>query len=317
MKQTIVAIRSTRANARTRWQRAFCTLYYKISLVPNALCENNTYLPQRYRLGCLILGEFLDHLQRLLRVLGLAPWGADELVIAVISCCFAAYSLSIWVHPWAALLALVPLAIVVWFFRDPPRSPDHAPWPHQNVCCSPADGTVSDIEELDEPLFIQGRALRIGIFLSPFNVHVNRMPCSGLVRLVKFAAGEFLPAYNKEAPTRNESVTVGLLTLDGLPIVVKQITGVLARRIICDATVGDTLLAGQRYGMIKFGSRTELYVPVNAHPECLVKIGDRVVGGETQICKIPERINPMSSETAMTAEPQSTPAEIARPLGAS
>jgi phosphatidylserine decarboxylase len=216
----------------------------------------------------------------------MAPWGGDELAIAFVSCGAAAYALGIWVHPWLAVAPLAPLAVVVWFFRDPRRAPDRAPWPHPSVFCAPADGTVADIVEIDEPLFIQGRALRIGIFLSPLNVHVNRAPCAGAVRLVKYAAGEFLPAYNREAPARNESVSLGLLTPDGLPVLVKQITGVLARRIVCDAGLGDTLAAGQRYGMIKFGSRTELYVPLSASPCSLVQIGDKVTGGETQFCRI-------------------------------
>jgi phosphatidylserine decarboxylase len=228
-------------------------------------------------------------LQRLLKLLGLARWGADELAIAFVSCGFAAYALSIWVHPAAAIVPLWPLAIIVWFFRDPTRAPDRSPWNKPDIYCAPADGTVSDIEEVDEPLFIKGKALRIGIFLSPLNVHVNRTPCSGAVHFIKYAAGEFLPAYNKEAPTRNESVSMGLLTAGGLPIVVKQITGVLARRIVCDAQIGDTLIAGERYGMIKFGSRTEIYVPVGAAPVSLVKIGDKVVGGETEFCRVPEK----------------------------
>jgi phosphatidylserine decarboxylase len=216
----------------------------------------------------------------------MAPWGGDELAIAFVSCGFAAYALGLWVHPALAVLPLMPLGIVVWFFRDPARLPDREPWADARAFCSPADGTVSDIVEIDEPHFIRGRALRIGIFLSPFNVHVNRAPCAGTVRMVRFAAGEFLPAYNKEAPTRNESVALGLLTPEGLPVVVKQITGVLARRIVCDSALGDTLSAGQRYGMIKFGSRTELFVPIAASPCSLVKIGDKVIGGETLFCKI-------------------------------
>jgi phosphatidylserine decarboxylase len=216
-----------------------------------------------------------------MRMLGLAEYGGDELLLATIACGFAALALSR-LHPLLSLIPAVPLAIVVWFFRDPNRSNDCS----ADVLLSPADGTVSDIVELDEPHFIAGRALRIGIFLSPFNVHVNRSPGDGTVRIVQYRSGEFLPAYNPQAPERNESATLGMVLDNGLRIVVKQITGILARRIICEAEAGDTLSRGQRYGMIKFGSRTELYVPVEALRETAVKIGDRVVGGATPLCRV-------------------------------
>jgi phosphatidylserine decarboxylase len=120
--------------------------------------------------------------------------------------------------------------------------------------------------------------------LSPFNVHVNRAPCAGTVRLVSRKAGEFLPAYNPEAPRRNESVALGLETPAGLRVLVKQISGVLARRIVCDTEAGEALALGQRYGMIKLGSRTELYVPV-ASAAVLVNVGSKVKGGQSQLCR--------------------------------
>jgi phosphatidylserine decarboxylase len=213
-----------------------------------------------------------------MRVLGLAEYGGDELLLITLACGLAAYALSR-VHSALAVLPLIPLSIVVWFFRDPQRSgPDQ-----KEIMLAPADGTVSDITELDEPRFIKTRAIRIGIFLSPFNVHVNRTPCDGLVQMVEHKSGEFLPAYNPEAPTRNESAALGLELDNGLRIIVKQITGILARRIVCETEVGDRLTRGQRYGMIKFGSRTELYVPVSACGEVRVKIGDKVRGGETPL----------------------------------
>jgi phosphatidylserine decarboxylase len=176
---------------------------------------------------------------------------------------------------------------VVWFFRDPER---RAAAPAA-VLLAPADGTVADIEEVDEPGFIGGRALRIGIFLSPFNVHVNRAPCAGIVLFVGYKAGEFLPAYNPGAPTRNEAVTLGLQMPEGIRVLVKQISGVVARRIVCAAQAGDTLDQGQRYGMIKFGSRTELYVPLSARPRALAVVRDKVAGGQTPLCRF-ERAAP-------------------------
>lgn len=220
-------------------------------------------------------------MRRVMRVFGLAEYGGDELLLITVACGLAGYALSR-VHPALALIPLVPFAIVVWFFRDPNRSGTDA----REIMLSPADGTVSDITELDETRFIKGRAIRIGIFLSPFNVHVNRTPCDGLVQMVEHKAGEFLPAYNPEAPTRNESAALGLELDGGLRIIVKQITGILARRIVCEVEPGDRLTRGQRYGMIKFGSRTELYIPVEACGEVRVKIGDKVTGGLTELCVV-------------------------------
>jgi phosphatidylserine decarboxylase len=216
-----------------------------------------------------------------MKPLGLTEYGGDEFLIAVVACGATAFALSL-IHPVLAVLPLIPFAIIVWFFRDPNRTGVSDP----AVLLSPADGTVSDIIEVDEPNYIKGKALRIGIFLSPFNVHVNRAPCAGTVRWVDFKSGEFLPAYNPEAPTRNESASMGLERSDGIKLIVKQITGILARRIICPAKLGDTLDRGQRYGMIKFGSRTELYIPIaNAGPVS-VKVGDKVIGGHTPLATI-------------------------------
>jgi phosphatidylserine decarboxylase len=220
-------------------------------------------------------------LRKFMKILGLAPYGGDEFLIAALACGSGAYALSL-AHPLLALIPVIPFGIVVWFFRDPDRSgPDD-----ESILLSPADGTVTDIEELDEPEFIGGRARRIGIFLSPFNVHVNRVPCEGKVRYTKYKAGDFLPAYNPQAPTRNESVFLGLEMAKGTKLIVRQVTGVLARRIICEASNGEILKRGERYGMIKFGSRTELYVPAGAFEAWLVGIGDKVVGGQTPICKV-------------------------------
>jgi len=216
-----------------------------------------------------------------MKALGLAEYGGDEMLIVLIACGSAAYALSL-AHPVLALLPLLPLCIVIWFFRDPDRIGPADP----EIMLSPADGTVSDIERVDEPHFIGGKAQRIGIFLSPFNVHVNRVPCEGTVRSILYKAGEFLPAYNPAAPTRNECVSLGLELSSGLRVMLRQVTGILARRIICETSPGEVLRRGQRYGMIKFGSRTELYVPIDNFVESLVKIGDTVTGGQTPLCRV-------------------------------
>ncbi len=226
-------------------------------------------------------------MRNIMKALGLAPWGADELIIGTLACGTLGYSLFLVLGQYASwagylgLLALIPWLIVLQFFRDPNREGPAGP----GVMLSPADGTVTDIVEIEEPSYMQGKCTRIGIFLSPFNVHVNRSPCEAGVMYIDYRAGEFLPAYNPKAPERNESCSMGLLTPEGSKFIVKQITGVLARRIICDSKIGDRLKAGERYGMIKFGSRTELYVPIEAGYELNVKLGDKVIGGETVLCR--------------------------------
>ena len=218
---------------------------------------------------------------RLMRLVCLAEYGADEFLLALLTSAAAAFALRA-INPWLALLPLLPFAVVVWFFRDPERrGPEDV-----ELLVAPADGTVTDIEEVDEPAFIGRRALRIGIFLSPFDVHVNRAPCAGAVRYLDYKVGEFLPAYNPAAAQRNEAVCLGLEAAGGLRLMVKQISGVLARRIVCRVQLGDVLASGQRYGMIKFGSRTELYVPVDAVAVCTVVRGNKVRGGVSPCCKL-------------------------------
>ncbi|MCW8129730.1 MAG: phosphatidylserine decarboxylase family protein [Planctomycetota bacterium] len=217
----------------------------------------------------------------ILRKLGFAEYGGDELFLATLACGALAWALAVLLHPAAAAVAFAPYAIVLWFFRDPERTVPTDP----QLLISPADGTVTDIVEVDEPGFLNTKAVRVGIFLSPFNVHVNRVPCDGMVAHLKYRAGEFLPAYNPKAPERNESFELGLLTLFGDRVMVKQITGVLARRIVCAAKLGDHFARGQRYGMIKFGSRTELYVPADGGFGVNVKVGEKVVGGETVLVR--------------------------------
>jgi len=216
-----------------------------------------------------------------LRKLGFAEYGGDELALATVTCGALGWALCTLVHPLAALAALVPLSLVLWFFRDPKRAVPIEP----NVLVAPADGTVMDVTELEETTFLKGRALRVGIFLSPLNVHVNRVPCEGEVAYLEARTGEFLPAYNPKAPERNTSQTLGLRQPDGERVLVKQITGVLARRIVCEAREGQHFFRGQRYGMIKFGSRTELYVPANGAYRVDVKKGERVVGGVTVLAR--------------------------------
>jgi phosphatidylserine decarboxylase len=179
-------------------------------------------------------------------------------------------------------LALLVVPVAIWlfaFFRDPDRDIT----PDAKAMVSPADGLVSDITDLETcDLVGGGPAVRIGIFLSVFNVHVNRSPCDGVVASVVYKKGKFINAMSHaSASSDNESNTI-VLNEPGTsePVcAVKQIVGLIARRIICEPKVGQTLIRGQRIGMIKFGSRTELYIPKRLEPRVLVQVGAKVQGG--------------------------------------
>ncbi len=188
------------------------------------------------------------------------------------------------VHPaFAAPLVLVCLLwmFVVSFFRDPPRAIPAG----TDILVSPADGTVTQVETIDEPDF--GPALRVSIFLSIFNVHVNRVPRSGTVTAVRYFRGEYLDARHAECHVRNEQLWVDFTdAATGRPIRVKQISGAIARRIVCKLKPGDVAQAGERFGMIKFGSRTDVLIPAGTAKEVIVKVGDKVCGGTTVLIRL-------------------------------
>ena len=171
----------------------------------------------------------------------------------------------------AAGFAVLALAFLA-FFRDPDRTAPDLP----GAVLAPADGRVMVITEALDPWV--GPAVRVSIFLSPLDVHVNRAPVGGLVKNVEYVAGRFLAAYRPEASDQNERCAVSL-DGDRARVTVTQISGVLARRIVCRVRPGDTLRAGQRYGLIRFGSRTDLVLPRGT--ELRVRVGERVRGGES------------------------------------
>jgi phosphatidylserine decarboxylase len=178
--------------------------------------------------------------------------------------------------PWVAAPLLLLALFVCSFFRDPDRTP---PGPAE-AAVAPADGKVTDIEEVDEPEFIGGRALRIGIFLSEFDVHVNRAPLDGKVALIRYQPGVFLDARHPDCKLRNEANLVGFEGARGR-FVVRQVAGLIARRIVCPLQAGQELRRGERMGMIKFGSRTELYVPAGQAVRVEVEVGQTVKGALT------------------------------------
>jgi len=212
-----------------------------------------------------------------------AKYGYREL--AIFSLLFGALAVAGgWLVWWPlAVVFGVPLCMVVWFFRDPPRRIPDDP----AAVVAPADGVVTDVVEVDEPDFIGGRALRVGIFLSIFNVHVNRAPCAGRVDYVKYREGAFHAAFRGEASTQNESNAVGLTLPGGGRMLVRQISGAVARRIVCVCGPGAELARGERFGMIKFGSRTELLVSLEVPFSAVVKVGQKVRGGSTVIGMMP------------------------------
>lgn len=181
---------------------------------------------------------------------------------------------------WLPELAL--FVVLVWalsFFRDPYRIVPDVP----NALLSPADGTVTDIEIIEnDPAFPQ-KALRIGIFLSIFNVHINRAPCAVQVGDIRYKLGQFKNAMSPASGRVNESNDVRMRRLvePKDELMVRQISGAIARRIVCAAKSGEELAAGQQFGMLKFGSRTELYLPVRDNAKCQVKLGDKVRAGLT------------------------------------
>ncbi len=179
------------------------------------------------------------------------------------------------------LLAYVLLILALWvayFFRDPERSGQRG----GEVVIAPADGRVVMITEVDEPAFLHGRALRISIFMNVFNVHVNRYPISGTVRFVHYNPGKFLNAATDKSSLENEQMSVGIDT-GRHRTMVRQIAGLIARRIIPWARPADKLAGGQLIGLIQFGSQVDLMVPPGVAIHC--KVGDVVVAGETVLAR--------------------------------
>ena len=193
--------------------------------------------------------------------------------------------------PWAIIAIELVLAAVLiltlTFFRDPERScPSDS-----NLLLAPADGRITEIETVEQTSFTEGPALRIGIFLSIFNTHINRAPCNVKVQKITYKKGKYLNAMNPKSGRLNESNTLDLIRTDSPndKLIVRQISGAIARRIVCAASEGQQLAGGERFGMIKFGSRTELYVPVRENAKCVAKTGDKVKAGLTPLVKYEER----------------------------
>jgi len=187
---------------------------------------------------------------------------------------------------WFVGVEVFLLLILIWilaFFRDPARVIPVG----EDILVSPADGTISDIESIDDPNCVGRKLLRIGIFLSVFNVHINRAPCKVKIDKINYVPGKFVDARLPESAKINESNDITMIRLSEPKhkLIVRQISGAIARRIVCDAREGQELFGGEKFGMIKFGSRTELYIPQDVDIDCLVKVGEKVKAGSTILAR--------------------------------
>ena len=189
------------------------------------------------------------------------------------------YLLSWLVTPWFGWIGLLLILYTFYFFRDPERAVPT----EENVVVAAADGVIVEIVDIEEPEVLKTTMRRVAIFLSVFDVHTNRAPVSGKVIYSERRVGKMLDARNPDASKLNECRTWGIEN-SRAKIVVRQITGAIARRIVAWAQVGQEVTRGERFGMIRFGSRTEVYLPVDT--EVLVKIGDRVQSGVSIIARL-------------------------------
>lgn len=194
---------------------------------------------------------------------------------------FAALTVVAAIVHWAlAIIAGLLLALSLWFFRDPERPISGG----DLDVVSPADGKVMFVREVDEPRFLGGKAVMISIFLSVFDVHINRMPVGGTVAHKEYVKGQFLAAWDETVGEVNERSYIGIQS-GRYRVLVSQVAGLIARRIITWPVVGEKLGRGDRFGLIRFGSCTQVWLPLGS--KVLVKPGDRVAGGETLIGRLP------------------------------
>ncbi len=179
-------------------------------------------------------------------------------------------------------VSVLLFGFVLYFFRDPARKlPESI---KDNDIVSPGDGKVMMIEEIEENTFLKSKAKMIGIFLSPLNVHVNRIPISGRIDYFQYIKGDYIMAFDHKSSQRNERTEIGI-TNPKFKILFKQIAGFIARRIVCSLRAGDNVKRGEKFGMIKFGSRVDIIMPVNTIVK--VSVNQKVKGGKTILAEVP------------------------------
>jgi phosphatidylserine decarboxylase len=180
-----------------------------------------------------------------------------------------------------AAVGAILTCFVSWFFRNPSRVVP----PGIRLVLAPGDGKVIAIEEEFEPRFIKDRSIRLSIFLNVFDVHINRIPCEGVVEEVQYQPGLFLVASRPDATLQNEQNALMIRTVQGAKVLCVQVAGLIARRIVCWVSSGDRAVSGERFGLIRFGSRMDTFLPVGTVVK--VAVGDRVKGGETILGELP------------------------------
>ncbi len=199
--------------------------------------------------------------------------------------CVAVIVLSLWlvepkfVRYGIVLVSVVFLALTANFFRDPERTAPAG----ESLVLAPADGKIIAVRTVSQKEYLESEAILISIFMSPLNVHVNRNPIGGTVGHLRYVKGEYFAAYEDKASEKNEQMVIGIEGPRGR-VLFKQIAGLVARRIVCILKVGDTVRAGERFGMIKFGSRVDVYVPQRA--TIRARVGDVTTAGETVLAEI-------------------------------
>jgi phosphatidylserine decarboxylase len=199
--------------------------------------------------------------------------------VAALASATVAAGLVGWMIP--AVIAGAVTLFTTWFFRNPSRTiPQEA-----GAIVAPGDGKVIAIEEEFEPRYLKDKSIRLSIFLNVFDVHVNRIPYAGIVEGVHYQPGHFLPANKPEAGLRNEQNALMIQTPAGAQILCVQVAGLIARRIVCWVSPGDRVQRGERFGLIRFGSRMDTFLPVGTSVR--VAVGDRVKGGETILGDLP------------------------------
>lgn len=204
-------------------------------------------------------------------------WGSAVIAIA------AAVAAEHWMWPSLIALAVICVLLAIWvayFFRDPERTGPRG----AKVVIAPADGKIVQVMEVDEPAFMHGRALKISIFMNVFSVHVNRYAISGKVAYTHYNPGKFLNAALDKASLENEMSSVGIES-GAHRVLMRQIAGLVARRIITYSRPGDTAEQGERFGLIRFGSRVDVFVPVGSVPR--VSLGEHTAAGTTVIAELP------------------------------
>ena len=215
----------------------------------------------------------------------ITKYGYDVFFTITGICLIAVVIASIAVEPRVLRYGIIALAVLFFgftlnFFRDPERSTPSG----DSIVVSPADGNVIVVKEVEEQEFIKGPATQISIFMSPLDIHVNRIPVTGVVSHFRYVKGEYFAAFEDKASERNEQTIIGLENHKG-KVLLKQIAGFVARRIVCDLKTGNTVSIGERFGMVKFGSRVDVFVPDKAVTK--VAVGDRAVAGETILAELP------------------------------